>query len=129
MLFDAVFLNEDRHYHNIAVLMDDSGHFTYCPFFDFGASLLSDTTQDYPMGPDIHDLIPEVHAKTVSLSFDEQLDAMETIYDGHLKFSFRYKDVRDLLDMEPYYPKDIKARVLDIVMEQRRRYAAYFTDV
>lgn len=128
LLLDAVFLNEDRHYHNIAVLMDGKGCFAYCPFFDFGASLLSDTTQDYPMGTDIHDLIPDVHAKTVSQSFDEQLDAMESIYDGGMKFGFRYGDVRDLLDREPYYPKEIKARILDIVMEQRRRYAAYFRD-
>ena len=128
LLFDAVFLNEDRHYHNIAVLMDGSGRFSYCPYFDFGASLLSDTMQDYPMGTDIHGLIPEVRAKTVSLNFDEQLYAMESVYDGRMKFRFRYRDVRELLDREPYYPEEVKARVLTVVMEQRRRYAAYFTN-
>lgn len=40
-----------------------------------------------------------------------------------MKFSFRYRDVKGLMDREPYYPEEVKARVLDIVMEQRRRYA------
>ena len=39
---DAVFVNEDRHMHNIAVLMNQKGEFAYCPMFDHGAGLLSD---------------------------------------------------------------------------------------
>ena len=31
---DAFFLNEDRHTHNIAVLMNEKGDFSYCPIFD-----------------------------------------------------------------------------------------------
>ena len=31
---DAVFLNEDRHTHNIAILMNQDGKFAYCPIFD-----------------------------------------------------------------------------------------------
>ena len=38
---DAFFLNEDRHTHNIAVLMNGEGKFAYCPIFDNGAGLLS----------------------------------------------------------------------------------------
>ena len=30
---DALFLNEDRHTHNIAVLMNSEGKFEYCPIF------------------------------------------------------------------------------------------------
>ena len=31
---DALFLNEDRHLHNVAVLMKSDGSFDYCPLFD-----------------------------------------------------------------------------------------------
>ena len=41
------FLNEDRHTHNITVLMNGKGDYAYCPIFDNGAGLLADTTMDY----------------------------------------------------------------------------------
>lgn len=44
---DMLFGNEDRHLNNIAVLRCGDG-FDYCPIFDFGAGLLSNT-RDYPM--------------------------------------------------------------------------------
>ena len=80
LTIDAIFLNEDRHTHNIAVLMNGAGMFKYCPIFDNGGGLLSDTTLDYPLGEDPFDLIKEVQAKTVSSDFDEQLDASERLY-------------------------------------------------
>ena len=76
---DAVFLNEDRHMHNIAVLCDESGCYHYCPIFDNGSALLSDVTMDYPMGKDILELIPEAESKTLSSDFDEQLEAVERL--------------------------------------------------
>ena len=39
-------MNEDRHMHNIAVLMKDDSTYRLCPVFDNGASLLSDTKMD-----------------------------------------------------------------------------------
>ena len=39
---DALFLNEDRHFHNIAVIQKKDGTFRECPLFDHGASLFSD---------------------------------------------------------------------------------------
>lgn len=39
---DALFLNDDRHLNNIAVLECD-GKYDYCPIFDNGAGLLSNT--------------------------------------------------------------------------------------
>lgn len=42
LTIDAFFLNEDRHMHNIAVLMNGDGEFDYCPIFDNGAGLLAD---------------------------------------------------------------------------------------
>lgn len=37
LTIDALFVNEDRHMHNIAVLMNQKGDFAYCPIFDHGA--------------------------------------------------------------------------------------------
>ena len=40
LTIDAFFLNEDRHTHNIAVLMNGKVDYAYCPIFDNGAGLL-----------------------------------------------------------------------------------------
>lgn len=42
-----IFLNEDRHTHNITVLMNGKGDYAYCPIFNNGVGLLADTTMDY----------------------------------------------------------------------------------
>ena len=49
LTIDAFFLNEDRHMHNIAILMNGKGDYAYCQIFDNGAGLLADTTMDYPL--------------------------------------------------------------------------------
>ncbi|MBQ9983940.1 MAG: hypothetical protein IJP29_05055 [Lachnospiraceae bacterium] len=128
LTIDALFLNEDRHTHNIAVLMDDMGEYHYCPFFDHGASLLADTTMDYPLQADVglDELIGRVEAKTFCSSFDEQLDIAEKLYGKHLHFYFTRKDVEHLLEMETEYPVEEKRRVLDVVMAQRRKYEYLF---
>lgn len=61
---DAFFLNEDRHFHNIAVLMNSKGEFDYCPIFDNGACLLSDTNMDYPLNTSVYEMIKESHSKS-----------------------------------------------------------------
>lgn len=123
---DALFLNEDRHMHNIAVLHDGSGKYHYCPVFDNGSALLSDIQMDYPLGEDIIDLIPQVRAKTLSGDFAEQLEAVENLYGQPLQFSYDIHDIEDLLEKEPYYPEEIKVRVRDILQQQRRTYQYLF---
>ncbi len=125
---DALFLNEDRHTHNMAVLMDREGKFHLCPFFDHGAALLSDTTMDYPMGADLFDCIQSVRAKAVCPDFNAQLDAAEELYGQSLHFSFRENDVRTLLKEEPYYPEEKKDRVARVLAEQRRKYRYLFDE-
>ena len=61
LTIDAFFLNEDRHMHNIAVLMNGKGDYAYCPIFDNGAGLLADTTMDYPLDQD--DSLDEYYEK------------------------------------------------------------------
>lgn len=126
LTLDAFFLNEDRHTHNIAVLMDAAGDFHYCPFFDHGAALLADTTMDYPLTVDMYDCIQSVKAKTFCRDFEEQLDAAEELYGRHILFSFVWKDIAAFLEKEKYYSKEIKDRVERVLMEQRRKYAYLF---
>ena len=126
LTIDALFLYEDRHMNNIAVLLDGDGHYHYCPVFDNGCALLSDTQMDYPMGEDIITLIPQVRAKTLSRNFMEQLEAVEALYGQSLKFSYSIKEIEMLLKKEPYYPEEIKIRVRDILLQQRRTYQYLF---
>ena len=123
---DAFFLNEDRHTHNIAILMNKDGRFAYSPIFDNGAGLLADTSLDYPLGKDVYLQIKEVRAKTISADFDEQLDLSEKLYGNHLKFHFNSKDVSDLLDRISIYSQEEKDRVRDILLSQMKKYAYLF---
>ena len=126
LTIDALFLNEDRHTHNIAVLLDQEGTYHYCPVFDNGAALLSDTSMDYPTGTDIIDLIPQVRAKTLSSDFGEQLEAVENLYGRPLKFSFDGRLISEMLEREQVYPDEIKKRVRDILLQQKRSYGYLF---
>ena len=123
---DAFFLNEDRHMHNIAVLMNEDGEFQFCPFFDHGASLLADTTMDYPMGADVVTAISGVKAKSIGTSFDEQLDASEKICGHNISFSFTKKDISQVLDSAGIYSPETCRRVEDILFLQMRKYGYLF---
>ena len=123
LTIDAIFLNEDRHTHNIAVLMNGAGMFKYCPIFDNGGGLLSDTTLDYPLGEDPFDLIKEVQAKTVSSDFDEQLDASERLYGCNLKFFFTKRDADKLVKQATGYSDEVKERVQTLLHRQIDKYA------
>ena len=56
LAIDTFFMNEDRHMHNIGVLMDAEEKYHLCPIFDNGAGLLSDIQMDYPMEEKINNL-------------------------------------------------------------------------
>lgn len=128
LTLDAFFLNEDRHTHNIAVLMNENGDFDYCPIFDNGAGLLSDTTMDYPIDEDIYKLIDSVRGKTVSSDFYEQLEVSEKLYGANLSFKFTKKDVDIILSSNEalIYPIEIRQRVKNIIFEQMRIYKYMF---
>lgn len=123
---DAFFLNEDRHTHNIAVLMDGEENFRYCPIFDQGAALLSDVTMDYPLDDDVYNLMINVHPKTLCTDFDEQLDISELLYGENLHFCFNKNDVRSLLDAADGYSAQIRQRVERIVCSQIDKYSYLF---
>lgn len=97
--------------------------FKYCPIFDNGGGLLSDTTLDYPLGEDIFDIMETVRAKTVSTDFDEQLDASEYLYGCNLKFFFTKRDVDELLEQAMGYSDEVKERVQTLLHRQIDKYA------
>lgn len=123
---DAFFLNEDRHTHNIAVLMNEKGEFAYCPVFDNGAGLLADTKMDYPIQEELYTLIKQVHSKTICDDFDEQLDISEAINGENLKFYFTKRDVRELLEKVVEYSEEEKRRVETIIYMQMKKYQYLF---
>ena len=123
---DAFFLNEDRHMHNIAVLMKSAGEFAYCPIFDNGAGLLSDTTLDYPLDEADYDLMKSVRSKTISFDFDEQLAISEELYGENIHFFFTKKDIEDLLSGSISYNAKEVERVKTVLFEQFRKYRYLF---
>ncbi len=126
LTIDALFFNEDRHTHNIAVLKDPFGKYHYCPAFDHGASLMADTKMDYPLETHLEKLYEKPKAKTFCRDFDEQLDVVETLFGQHLQFRFTNKDVETLLKNETEYPVEIKKRVGELLRMQRRKYQYLF---
>ena len=68
---DALFLNDDRHLNNIAVI-ESGGKFGYCPVFDNAAGLLSNV-QLMPMDIDPDGLIGTVKARPFLTTFNRQI--------------------------------------------------------
>lgn len=126
MTIDAFFLNEDRHMHNMAVMMNSKTEFDYCRIFDNGACLLSDTTMEYPIDEDIYGLIKDCKAKTFSRDFDEQLDESEKIAGQNLKFSFTKREVQEIIEQCNIYDKVILNRVETILYSQMKKYQYLF---
>lgn len=124
---DAFFLNEDRHTNNIAVIRNEkTKEFSLAPIFDNGLSVLSDI-HDYPIENDVYKCITEVRAKPFNISFDEQLDAAESLYGCHLKFDFTNKDVsRILAGFKGVYHDEILRRVETVIFQQMRKYSYFF---
>ena len=112
LTIDALFLNEDRHTHNIAVLMNGKGDYAY-----------------YPLSGDVYRLMDNVQSKTICSEFDEQLDISEALYKTNLQFNFTKKDVTELLKNAEVYPKEIRNRVETIIFAQMRKYSYLFSSV
>lgn len=122
---DALFLNEDRHMNNIAVLFDRQKRtYGYCPIFDNGASLFSDTTMSFPLHQDVYQCLQDIEAKPFSRNFEEQVEAAESMYGVQLKFWFTARDVEEVVaQASVFYDRDVLDRVEQTMREQIRRYS------
>ena len=125
LVIDALFLNEDRHFHNIGFI-EKNGNYSLCPIFDNGASLMSDTRLDYPYEEDVIRMIPRVRSKTISDNFDEQLEALEPDYSTDIQFDFTDQDIIDLSNNVFEYDDKTKERVKRLLIHQRQKYSYYF---
>lgn len=121
---DALFLNDDRHLNNIAVLERD-GVYDYCPIFDNGAALLSNQ-RDYPMDIEPKGLIPKVLARPFNISFNRQRNTAVNLFGTHLKCpQFSQKEIlAELTPLLEYYPQRdrglISDRVCDTILFRQR---------
>lgn len=106
--------------------MNGRGQFDYCPVFDNGAGLLSDTIMDYPVGEDIYSLMGEVRAKTICTDFDEQLDVSEEMYGENIHFYFTKKDVNNILANADIYAEEQRERVMSVIFSQMNKYKYLF---
>lgn len=124
---DMFFLNEDRHFNNIALIRNsNTKSFRVAPVFDNGLSLLSDLNE-YKIENDIYKNIDSVKAKPFSNSLEEQCETAEKLYGTVLNFKFDKKDVdRELKKYEEYYDLNIIERVRTIMFEQMRKYQYLF---
>ena len=93
--------------------MDAEEKYHLCPIFDNGAGLLSDIQMDYPMEENINNLMEEARSKTLCEDFDEQIEIAEELYGQQIRLKFNEKDVKEILDMESYYPQEYKERVFE----------------
>ena len=123
---DALFLNDDRHTHNIAVLTDGQGHYKPSPIFDNGAGLLSDTMLEYPMNRDVLELIDLAQPKTFCDDFAQQLEIAENLYGRTISFDYDYNDISNMVKDITDYSEDIRQRVIEVVMQTRRKYQYLF---
>lgn len=120
---DALTLNEDRHFHNIAVLKHEDGHYEYCPIFDNGAAFLSDYSMDYPMEGPVSPLLEKVKAKPFSESFDEQVCAARELYGPQLCVSDQEKLISEeaMAEITETYGVQIANRISYIANLQKQR--------
>ena len=94
-----MFLNEDRHTNNLAVIRNEkTGVYRFCPIFNSGLALLSDL-DGYPLANDSYHSIGRVQAKPFSLDFDEQVEAANALYGSHLQCSFTRRDVTSIREL------------------------------
>ena len=121
---DALFLNDDRHLNNIAVLEQD-GRYDYCPIFDNGAGLLSNT-QLSPMDINPKALISAQRARPFNTTFNRQIISARNLYGCQLRMPKLTRDeiCAELVPLLPYYSERdhgiITDRVCETIMARQR---------
>lgn len=117
---DAFFYNEDRHFHNIAVIYnEETDRFRYCPIFDNGGSLFSDTKMYYPIELSVDSCIEAINAKPFSPCFEDQVSAAIALYGEQFHVWFTEADLEECLGRaEGIYDLEILERVKHVIIRQ-----------
>lgn len=121
---DSLILNDDRHLNNIAVI-ENNGKFNYCPIFDNGAGLLSNT-QIYRMDIEPKGIMKAMVASPFLMTFNREVKTTHSLYGAVLKLSkFTKEEIDELI--KPYlefYPKRdraiIKNRIEQCILERQK---------
>ena len=124
---DMFFLNEDRHFNNLALIRNiQNDTFLFAPLFDNGLSLISDVNE-YDIKADVYKNMDKVKSKPFSNSFEEQCECAESLYGNILKLSFTKNDVlSEIKKYRAFYSNEIIERVITIIFEQMRKYKYLF---
>ena len=124
MELDALFLNQDRHLNNIALLQTTSGY-QPCPIFDCGASFLLDFNL---YRPDIETkaFLSKAQCLPFKSSFTRTVHTAQSLYGKQLRVDFAKSDIEPILDRYlSYYPKPfrylLKDRVLTVLLVQKKK--------
>ncbi len=114
---DALFLNDDRHLNNIAVI-EKNGKFDYCPIFDNGAGLLSNV-QFSPMVIEPKSLIKDVIARPFNMNFTRQMNTARALWGSQFKMpKLTSKEImKELETLLEYYPQRDRGLIADRVVE------------
>ncbi|MBR6509478.1 MAG: hypothetical protein IKT38_02595 [Clostridia bacterium] len=114
---DALFLNDDRHLNNIAVI-EKNGKYSYCPIFDNGAALLSNV-QYSPMDIQPKGLIKDIVARPFNTSFTRQMNTACELYGRQLIMPqlTTQEIVFELKPLLDYYSERDRGTITDRVVE------------
>lgn len=112
---DALFCNDDRHLNNIAVV-EQNGAYSYCPIFDNGAGLLSNT-QLSPMDISPPALISALRARPFQTTFTRQMNTARSLYGAQLVMpKLSPKDIQAVMGPAlEYYPQRDRGLIADRV--------------
>ena len=112
---DALFCNDDRHLNNIAVI-EQNGKYDYCPIFDNGAGLLSNT-QLSRMDISPPALISALRARPFNTTFTRQMNTARSLYGTQLTIpKLAPNDVQKVLQpILEYYPQRDRGIITDRV--------------
>lgn len=131
---DAFFLNTGRDTENITLLYDTvQKEYRFCPVFDMGDALFSDTKESCPLTKGMVECYHAVAAKPFSDTFDEQLNVANELYGSFLQFDISTTDminaVRDMVNGRTsdvrYQAVEIR-RIGEILRFQTKKYQKMF---
>lgn len=119
LLFDAIILNEDRHFNNICFIRTEEG-LALSPVFDNGGSLLSDLKY-YPLIYGDFKNIISVKSKPFSTNFNKQIEGVlklgiQPLQIDRSKFNRLVDNLEIPKDYKHYYDRSVK--VVNIMLDR-----------